>query len=71
MLSPPLPGAGDRVLTARAQGEFWYQAFHQLPLAAQLIDGNPDAVRDYLRHFWDHSVRSQFHSSPSTIWTGW
>ncbi|HKP43311.1 alpha/beta hydrolase [Mycobacterium sp.] len=54
VLSPPLPGAGDRVLTAKAQGEFWYQAFHQLPLAAQLIDGNPDAVRDYLRHFWKH-----------------
>jgi pimeloyl-ACP methyl ester carboxylesterase len=42
------------VLTAHAQGEFWYQAFHQLPVAAQLIDGNPDAVRDYLRHFWTH-----------------
>jgi pimeloyl-ACP methyl ester carboxylesterase len=54
VLSPPLPGAGDRVLTAKAQGEFWYQAFHQLPLAGQLIDGNPDAVREYLRHFWNH-----------------
>lgn len=54
VLSPPLPGAGDRVLTAHAQGEFWYQAFHQLPLAAQLIDGNADAVREYLRHFWTH-----------------
>ena len=54
VLSPPLPGAGDRVLTARAQSEFWYQAFHQLPLADQLIDGNPDVVRDYLRHFWNH-----------------
>src|SRR6201993_1863605 len=46
VLSPPLPGAGDRVLTAQAQGEFWYQAFHQLPLAAELIDGNSDAVRE-------------------------
>ena len=54
VLSPPLPGAGDRVLTAQAQGEFWYQAFHQLPLSADLIDGNPDAVREYLRHFWSH-----------------
>ena len=54
VLSPPLPGAGDRVLTPLAQSEFWYQAFHQLPLAAQLIDGNPDAVREYLRHFWSH-----------------
>jgi pimeloyl-ACP methyl ester carboxylesterase len=54
VLSPPLPGAGHRVLTAKAQSEFWFQAFHQLPLAAQLIDGNPDAVREYLRHFWIH-----------------
>ena len=54
VLSPPLPGAGDRVLTPQAQSEFWYQAFHQLPLAAQLIDGKPDAVREYLRHFWSH-----------------
>lgn len=54
VLSPPLPGIGDRVLAAGAQHEFWYQAFHQLPLADQLIDGNPDAVREYLRHFWNH-----------------
>jgi pimeloyl-ACP methyl ester carboxylesterase len=54
VLSPPLPGAGDRVLNPPAQGEFWYQAFHQLPLAGQLIDGNPDSVREYLRHFWIH-----------------
>ncbi|KWX59607.1 alpha/beta fold hydrolase [Mycobacterium sp. NAZ190054] len=54
VLSPPLPGAGDRVLTPQAQSEFWYQAFHQLPLATQLVDGNPDTVREYLRHFWDH-----------------
>jgi pimeloyl-ACP methyl ester carboxylesterase len=54
VLAPPLPGAGDRVLTAEAQREFWYQAFHQLDLADQLLDGRPDAVRAYLRHFWDH-----------------
>lgn len=38
----------------QAQQEFWYQAFHQLDLAVQLIDGRPDAVRAYLRHFWSH-----------------
>ncbi|GFG54967.1 epoxide hydrolase [Mycolicibacterium agri] len=54
VLSPPLPGVGDRVLSPQAQREFWYQAFHQLPLADQLIDGNLDVVRDYLRHFWSH-----------------
>ena len=28
------------------------QWFHQLSLPDELIDGNPDAVRSYLRHFW-------------------
>ena len=54
VLAPPLPGAGDRVLTPEAQREFWYQAFHRLELAEQLIDGDRDAVRHYLRHFWTH-----------------
>jgi pimeloyl-ACP methyl ester carboxylesterase len=54
VIAPPLPGAGDRVFGASAQREFWYQAFHQLDLAGRLIDGRPDAVRAYLRHFWSH-----------------
>jgi pimeloyl-ACP methyl ester carboxylesterase len=54
VLSPPLPGVGSRVLEQHAQKQFWYQAFHQLSLADELIDGKPDAVRSYLRHFWAH-----------------
>ncbi len=54
VVSPPLPGAGDRVLSPTAQGEFWYQSFHQLELAERLIDGSRDAVRAYLEHFWSH-----------------
>lgn len=54
VLSPPLPGVGERVLGERAQQEFWYQAFHQLALVADLIDGKPRAVRAYLCHFWNH-----------------
>ncbi len=54
VVSPPLPGIGDRIRSPRAQREFWYQAFHQLELSEQLIDGRPDAVRAYLRHFWSH-----------------
>ena len=53
-IGPPLPGVGQRVLSAAAQREFWYQAFHQLDLAAELIDGQPQAVRAYLGHFWSH-----------------
>ena len=54
VLAPPLPGIGARILDAAAQREFWYQAFHQLDLAEQLIDGRPGAVRAYLAHFWSH-----------------
>ena len=54
VLSPPLPGAGERVLTPAAQREFWYQYFHRLPLAEKLVDGSPDAARAYLEHFWSH-----------------
>jgi pimeloyl-ACP methyl ester carboxylesterase len=53
-VAPPLPGIGSRILDPAAQREFWYQAFHQLDVAEQLIDGRPDAVRSYLAHFWSH-----------------
>jgi pimeloyl-ACP methyl ester carboxylesterase len=54
VISPPLPGIGDRILSPPAQQEFWYQPFHQLGLSTELIDGQPDLVRTYLRHFWSH-----------------
>jgi pimeloyl-ACP methyl ester carboxylesterase len=54
VVAPPLPGIGKRVFSEHAQAEFWYQAFHRLPVIEELIDGNPDAVRSYLRHFWTH-----------------
>lgn len=54
VIAPPLPGIGDRILAPRAQREFWYQAFHNLDLSTELVDGQPDAVRAYLGHFWSH-----------------
>jgi pimeloyl-ACP methyl ester carboxylesterase len=54
VIAPPLPGIGDRILSPRAQREFWYQAFHNLELSTLLVDGQPHAVRAYLRHFWSH-----------------
>jgi pimeloyl-ACP methyl ester carboxylesterase len=54
VIAPPLPGIGDRILRPQAQREFWYQTFHQLELCTQLIDGQPAAVRAYLRYFWSH-----------------
>lgn len=54
VVTPPVPGPGRRVLEPGPQAQFWYQSFHQLPLADELLDGRPDAVRAYLRHFWTH-----------------
>jgi pimeloyl-ACP methyl ester carboxylesterase len=54
VLAPPLPGIGQRILEPDAQREFWYQSFHQLALAGELVDGMPAAVRAYLAHFWSH-----------------
>jgi pimeloyl-ACP methyl ester carboxylesterase len=45
VLTPPLPGAGERLLAPAAQAEFWYQNLHRLPLADTMLDGRPDAVR--------------------------
>jgi pimeloyl-ACP methyl ester carboxylesterase len=67
VLAPPLPGAGQRVLTPAAQREFWYQSFHRLPLSTQLIDGSPDAARTYLTHFWSHWSGPAYEPDPAEL----
>lgn len=67
VLSPPLPGAGERVLTPAAQREFWYQQFHRLPLAEQLVDGSPAAARAYLDHFWSHWSGPDYVPEPAEL----
>jgi pimeloyl-ACP methyl ester carboxylesterase len=54
VITPPVPGVGTRVFSPGPMREFWYQSFHRLPLSGELIDGKPEAVRAYLRHFWTH-----------------
>jgi pimeloyl-ACP methyl ester carboxylesterase len=54
VLTPPLPGIGERILAAQAASEFWYVSFNHLPLAVELLDGRPDAMRIFLGHFWTH-----------------
>ncbi len=67
VISPPLPGIGDRILSPDALREFWYQQFHRLDLATQLIDGNPGAVRAYLGHFWEHWSGPGFRLPPGHL----
>lgn len=54
VVTPPLPGAGQRLLAPDVVREFWYQTFHRLELPERLLDGDREAVRTYLRHFWTH-----------------
>jgi pimeloyl-ACP methyl ester carboxylesterase len=67
VLSPPLPGVGDRVLAPDAQREFWYQPFHRLALSEELIDGRRDAVATYLRHFWEHWSAAEWSPDPAEL----
>lgn len=67
VVAPPLPGAGARVLEPSSQAEFWYQAFHQLALVEEIVDGRPDAVRAYLRHFWSHWSGPGFEPSAALL----
>ncbi len=52
--NPMHPGAGRLALAPDQRGEFWYQDFHKLDLAERLLDGQPDAIRTYLQHFYRH-----------------
>ena len=60
VISPPVPGVGTRIFGPDPLREFWYQAFHRIALSEELLDGNPEAVRAYLRHFWEHWSGPEF-----------
>jgi len=67
VISPPVPGVGTRILGPDPQREFWYQAFHRLPLAQRLLDGNRAGVRHYLEHFWTHWSGPDYTPEPAEL----
>jgi pimeloyl-ACP methyl ester carboxylesterase len=67
VITPPVPGVGQRIFGPVPLREFWYQQFHRLPLSVALLDGNPSAVREYLRHFWSHWSGPAFEPSPAHL----
>jgi pimeloyl-ACP methyl ester carboxylesterase len=67
VITPPVPGVGTRVFGPGPMREFWYQSFHRLPLAEELIDGKPEAVRAYLSHFWNHWSGPAFELDESAL----
>jgi pimeloyl-ACP methyl ester carboxylesterase len=50
----PNPGIGARWAAPEHLKEIWYQSFHQLPLAAELVGSSRAACRTYFAHFLRH-----------------
>ncbi len=50
------PGVGIRPLEPEAQKERWYQHFHTIAQADQIIGRDRETVRLYLSYFYDHWV---------------
>lgn len=48
------PGIGKRLGAAEHLPETWYQYFHRLDMAEELVGYNRDTVRIYIRHFLKH-----------------
>lgn len=50
----PHVGIGARWLASGHLREIWYQSFHQLPLALELVGASDESCRAYLKHFLGH-----------------
>ena len=51
LFDPPYPGIGPRWFQLPHTLNTWYQLFHQLPLAEELVGSSAKATEVYLRHF--------------------
>ena len=67
VLSPPLPGIGDRVLLPDIVASSWYYGFHRSGVAARLIDGDRDRVRSYLSERWEQWSAPGFVLDPADL----
>lgn len=47
-------GVGARFRDPRQINEIWYQTFHQMPFAPQLVGASRESCRAYFRHFLTH-----------------
>ncbi len=54
LFDPPYPGIGARWLEPGYVRETWYQSFHQLPWAEDLVGSSRQATELYVRHFLSH-----------------
>ncbi len=54
MFDPPYPGIGMRWMEMSHVPQIWYQLFHQLPWAEDLVGSSREATRLYVSHFLSH-----------------
>lgn len=54
LLDPPYPGIGRRWREPGHVREVWYQIFHTLPWAPEVVGATRAGLRTYLRHFLIH-----------------
>lgn len=54
--APVYPGIGTRLQGPEVQRECWYQYFHTIAQADQLIGHDLETVRLYLSYFYDHWI---------------
>jgi pimeloyl-ACP methyl ester carboxylesterase len=54
LFDPPYPGIGGRWIEPGHVPQIWYQMFHQLPWAEDLVGSSRRATELYLRHFLSH-----------------
>tara|TARA_Y100001934_G_scaffold227019_1_gene272550 strand:+ start:5375 stop:6250 length:876 start_codon:yes stop_codon:yes gene_type:complete len=54
LYSFPYPQIGDRWYATEHVKEVWYQAFQQLPFAAEIVSSSRDNCRAYISHFLSH-----------------
>ena len=63
------PGIGSRWIEPRHLLETWYQFFHQMPWAAELVGSSREACRLYLREFLRHwSYRKDVFNDELETW---
>tara|TARA_R110001592_G_scaffold284964_1_gene553294 strand:- start:638 stop:1498 length:861 start_codon:yes stop_codon:yes gene_type:complete len=64
-------GIGPRWTQGGQLREIWYQSFHQLPLAQELVGASRDSCRAYFRHFLHHWAGSPdaFDAAAVEEWT--
>jgi pimeloyl-ACP methyl ester carboxylesterase len=54
LMDPAYPGVGARRFDPKVASEFWYQHFHGLPWAEELVGRDNETIRLYVTHFYEH-----------------